>query len=86
MVDHFAARLQVQERLTQQIAEYLNNVLKPKGVAVLMSARHLCREVRGIKKLNAMMTTTELLGCFKDDAKTRAEFMGLVRSRLSNGD
>ena len=81
IVDHFAAKLQVQERLTKQIAEYLNEVLQPKGVAVLMSCRHLCRELRGIKKLNAIMTTTELLGCFKEDSKTRAEFMGLVRSR-----
>ena len=84
VVDHFAARLQVQERLTKQIAEYLQEVLQPKGVAVVMSARHLCREMRGIKKLNALMTTTELLGSFKEDQKTRAEFMGLVQSRLSN--
>lgn len=85
VVDHFAARLQVQERLTKQIAEYLNEVLKPKGVAVLMNARHLCREMRGIKKLNAMMTTTELLGSFKEDQKTRSEFVWLVQNRLSNG-
>ena len=84
VVDNFAARLQVQERLTKQIAEYLQEVLQPKGVAVVMSARHLCREMRGIKKLNALMTTTELLGSFKEDQKTRAEFMGLVQSRLSN--
>ena len=82
VVDHYAARLQVQERLTKQIAGYLNDVLKPKGVAVLMHARHLCREMRGIKKLNAVMTTTELLGCFKEDAKSRNEFLTLVQGRL----
>lgn len=82
VVDHFAARLQVQERLTQQIASYLKEILQPKGVAVVMHARHLCREMRGIKKLNAHMTTSELLGVFKDDAKTRSEFMGLVQSKL----
>jgi GTP cyclohydrolase I len=84
VVDHFAARLQVQERLTQQIAAFLNEELKPKGVAVLMNARHLCREMRGIKKYNALMTTTELTGAFKDDARTRAEFMNLVQGRLNN--
>ncbi|MEK6922496.1 MAG: GTP cyclohydrolase I FolE [Nanoarchaeota archaeon] len=84
VVDHFAARLQVQERLTKQIAEFLNEVLKPKGVAVLMQGRHLCRELRGVKKLNAIVTTTELIGAFKEDAKTRAEFMGLVRRGLNN--
>jgi len=84
IVDHFAARFQVQERLTQQIASFLNKELNPKGVAVLMHARHLCREMRGIKKHNALMTTTELLGAFKDDARTRTEFMGLVQNRLNN--
>ncbi|GIU69457.1 MAG: GTP cyclohydrolase 1 [Candidatus Woesearchaeota archaeon] len=82
IVDHFAARLQVQERLTQQIARYLWETLEPKGVAVVMHARHLCREMRGIKKLNANMTTSELLGVFKEDPKTRAEFMGTVQAKL----
>jgi len=84
VVDHYAARLQVQERLTQQIAAYLEEVLEPKGVAVVMHARHLCREMRGIKKLNAHMTTSELLGAFKEDVKTRSEFLGLVHGKLKD--
>jgi len=84
VVDHYAARLQVQERLTQQVAAYLQEVLQPRGVAVVMHARHLCREMRGIKKLNAHMTTSELLGVFKEDAKTRAEFLGLVQNKLKD--
>jgi GTP cyclohydrolase IA len=85
VVDHYSARLQVQERLTQQIAEYLAQTLQPKGVAVVMHARHLCREMRGVKKFNAHMTTSELLGVFKEDGKTRGEFMGLVQSQISKG-
>jgi GTP cyclohydrolase I len=84
VVDHYAARLQVQERLTQQVATYLQEVLQPRGVAVVMHARHLCREMRGIKKLNAHMTTSELLGTFKSNIKTRSEFLGLVQSRLKD--
>jgi len=84
VVDHFAASLQVQERLTKQITEYLNEVLKPKGVAVLMSCRHLCRELRGVKKFGAIMTTSELLGQFREDSKTRNEFMNLVQSKINN--
>ena len=84
IVDHFAAGLQVQERLTKQIAEYLNEVLKPKGAAVLMEGRHLCRELRGVKKFGAIMTTSELLGQFREDARTRNEFMNLVQSKINN--
>ncbi|HYD03808.1 MAG TPA: GTP cyclohydrolase I, partial [Alphaproteobacteria bacterium] len=84
VVDHYAARLQVQERLTQQIASYLNKTLQPKGVAVVMNARHLCREMRGVKKLNASMTTSELLGEFKDNDKTRAEFIGFVQAKMKD--
>ncbi|MEK6953109.1 MAG: GTP cyclohydrolase I FolE, partial [Nanoarchaeota archaeon] len=84
VVDHFAAKLQVQERLTKQIAEYLNDVLKPKGVAVLMNGRHLCRELRGVKKFGAIMTTSELLGQFREDSRTRNEFMNLVQNKINN--
>lgn len=86
VVDHYAARLQVQEKLTQQIADYLNEVLQPKGVAVTMSARHLCREMRGIKKRNAVMTTTALVGAFRDDAKTRTEFLDVLKIRSHAGE
>lgn len=82
IVDHYAARLQVQERLTNQIATFLQETLEPKGVGVVLHARHLCREMRGVKKQGAYMTTSAVLGEFHDDAETRAEFMSLVQSRL----
>jgi GTP cyclohydrolase I len=82
IVDHFAARLQIQERLTKQIAEFLQKRLEPKGVAVVLHARHLCREMRGVKKFNSKMTTTEVLGLFRENPATRQEFLDLVHSRL----
>ncbi|MBI2583521.1 MAG: GTP cyclohydrolase I FolE [Candidatus Aenigmarchaeota archaeon] len=85
IVDHFAARLQIQERLTKQIAEFLQEKLEPKGVAVTLHARHLCREMRGVKKYNSKMTTTEVLSAFRTNPLTRQEFMNLVQNRL-NGD
>jgi len=85
ILDHFAAKLQVQERLTKQIAEFLYKELEPLGVAVTLHARHLCREMRGVKKFNAFMTTTEVLGQFRENQITRSEFMSLVQSRLRNG-
>ena len=79
IIDAFARRLQVQERLTQQIAEALNNHLKPKGVAVVVEARHLCMMMRGVEKQNSSATTSSMLGCFRDDPMTRSEFLGLLR-------
>lgn len=84
ILDHFAARLQVQERLTKQVAGFLQEELEPKGVAVLLHARHLCREMRGVKKFKALMTTTEVSGAFKTNPLTRQEFMNLVQSRLKD--
>jgi len=84
ILDHYASRLQVQERLTQQVAQFLQDVLEPKGVAVVLHARHLCREMRGIRKFKSIMTTSELLGQFQENPQTRAEFMALVQSRLSS--
>jgi len=81
IVDAFAHRLQLQERLTRQIAEALNEVLEPGGVAVLIEARHLCMEMRGVEKHEAETVTSCMLGAFHDDRATRAEFLGLVGKR-----
>ncbi len=83
VVDVFARRLQVQERLTTQIAQCLNDVLKPQGVAVVIEAMHLCMAMRGVEKQNSFTTSSSMLGCFKDDARTRSEFLSLIRSRTN---
>jgi GTP cyclohydrolase I len=80
IVDLFARRLQVQERMTQQIASALQEVLEPKGVAVVTDASHLCMMMRGVQKQNSSTLTSCLLGNFRSDARTRAEFLGLVRN------
>ena len=75
IVDAFARRLQVQERMTDQIAELLNDLIQPRGVAVVVEATHMCVMIRGVKKANTVMRTSALIGAFQDDPKTRAEFM-----------
>ena len=80
IVDVFARRLQVQERMTVQIAQALQDALKPKGVGVVAEARHLCMMMRGVQKQNSSATTSCLLGCFQAEAKTRNEFLSFVRS------
>ncbi|MDX1992856.1 MAG: GTP cyclohydrolase I FolE [bacterium] len=75
IVDMFARRLQVQERMTRQIADFINEVLEPKGVAVVMDGVHMCSMIRGVKKHGSGMTTSAMLGQFRDDVKTRTEFM-----------
>jgi GTP cyclohydrolase I len=80
IVDVFARRLQVQERMTQQIAQAIESVLAPKGVGVVAHASHLCMMMRGVQKQNSAAMTSCLLGCFRSEAKTRNEFLGLVRS------
>lgn len=80
VVDAFSRRLQVQERMTQQIAQALQDVLKPKGVGVVVDARHLCMMMRGVQKQNSSAMTSCLLGCFQSDSKTRNEFLAFVRS------
>ena len=80
IVDIFARRLQVQERLTQQIANAIQEVLQPKGVGVVAHASHLCMMMRGVQKQNSAAMTSCLVGCFQSEAKTRNEFLGLVRS------
>lgn len=85
IVDMFARRLQVQERMTHQIAEFLNEVLQPRGVAVVLDGIHMCSMMRGVKKENASMTTSAMLGQFREDEKTRAEFMTHITRTGSNG-
>jgi len=80
IVDMFARRLQVQERMTVQIAEAIQKVLNPKGVGVVADASHLCMMMRGVQKQNSSTMTSCLLGSFRSDFRTRNEFLGLVRS------
>ncbi|MFB9993497.1 GTP cyclohydrolase I FolE [Deinococcus oregonensis] len=82
IVDLYARRLQVQERITTQIADAVLELLAPKGVAVLMEGVHLCMAMRGVQKQNSSTTTSAMRGLFKDDARTRAEFMSVVQGTL----
>ena len=83
LVDAFARRLQVQEQLTTQIAEALNQHLQPLGVACVIEASHLCLMMRGVQKQNARAVTSAMLGAFRTSEKTRAEFLTLIRSDFS---
>ena len=85
LVDIFARRLQIQERMTNQIAETLRDKVDPLGVAVVMEATHLCMSMRGVEKQNSFATTSAMLGVFRDDARTRMEFLELIkRPELNN--
>src|SRR5215467_3166381 len=79
IVDVFARRLQIQENITTQIAESLMRCLEPSGVAVVVEAKHLCMMMRGVEKQNSVMKTSCLLGVFKEDARTRSEFLSLLK-------
>ena len=79
LVEMFARRLQVQERMTQQIAAVMDELIKPIGVGVVVEAQHLCAAMRGVKKPNTVMTTSAVRGLFKRNPTTRDEFMGHVR-------
>jgi GTP cyclohydrolase I len=83
LVDVFARRLQVQERLTEQIADAIDDVLAPLGVGVVIEAYHLCMMMRGVEKQNSRTITSALRGVFRDDARTREEFLALAHARLS---
>lgn len=85
LVDMFAKRLQVQERLTQQIADILEEMLAPKGVAVAINAQHLCMSMRGVQKKQASMITSAMRGLFRSDARTRSEFLSLIQSTTHLG-
>lgn len=79
---HFSRRLQTQERLTTQVAEFLEEKLKPKGIGVVLSGRHLCMEMRGVEKPGTRTTTSCLKGSFKSNSLTRSEFLQIVQSNL----
>ncbi len=81
LVEVFSRRLQIQERLTAQIAETLDEKLAPLGVAVVMEATHLCMSMRGVEKQNSFAVTSTMLGVFRDNARTRMEFLELVKHR-----
>jgi GTP cyclohydrolase I len=83
IVEVFSRRLQVQERMTQQVADTLFEALNPMGVGVVIEARHMCMMMRGVEKQNSVATTSAMLGVFREDDKTRQEFLTLIGSRLS---
>ena len=78
IVEVFSRRLQVQERMTQQIADTINKFLQPKGVAVVAEAYHMCMMMRGVEKQNSSATTSAMFGVFKEDARTRMELLDLI--------
>lgn len=79
LVDVFARRLQLQERLTKQIAETIANAINPQGVAVVMEAQHLCMTMRGVQKQNSVMITSSMVGCFREEVAARNEFLSLIK-------
>src|SRR5687768_10550424 len=81
LVDIFSRRLQVQERLTHQIAEVIEEKVNPLGVAVVMEGTHLCMSMRGVEKQNSFAVTSAMLGAFRDNARTRNEFLALIKHR-----
>jgi GTP cyclohydrolase I len=83
IVDMFARRLQVQERMTRQIANTLYEVLNPEGVAVVCEGKHMCMMMRGVEKQHSLATTSAMLGVFQNNIKTRTEFLTLISNKLS---
>ena len=85
LIDVFARRLQVQERLTTQIAESIQKAIEPQGVGVVIEARHLCMMMRGVEKQHSAAVTSSMLGSFRTEQETREEFLSLIRHRGGNG-
>lgn len=85
LVDVFARRLQIQERLTSQIADAIQDAIEPHGVGVVLEARHLCMMMRGVEKQHSSTVTSAMLGAFRDNHQTRHEFLSLVHGRGENG-
>ena len=83
IVEMYSRRLQVQERMTQQIAEILDKILSPKGVAVVIEGRHMCMQMRGVENKNSYTTTSYMMGIFREDSKTRKEFLDIISMRNS---
>ena len=85
LIDIFARRLQVQERLTTQIAETIQRAIEPQGVGVVIEARHLCMMMRGVEKQHSSAVTSSMLGAFREEKETRDEFLALIRGKGTNG-
>lgn len=85
LVEVYARRLQVQERMTRQIADIIQEQIEPSGVAVVIEAKHLCMQMRGVQKQNSITITSRMLGIFQEDPRTRAEFMMLIRGGMTRG-
>jgi len=83
LVEIFSRRLQIQERLTTQIAETIQRTIEPQGVGVVIEARHLCMMMRGVEKQHSAAVTSSMLGCFRDEQETRTEFLSLIRQRAN---
>ena len=81
LIETFSRRLQIQERLTTQIAETIQKVIQPQGVGVVIEARHLCMMLRGVEKQHSQAVTSSMLGCFREEQETRTEFLSLIRQR-----
>ena len=81
LIEIFSRRLQIQERLTTQIAETIQNAIQPQGVGVVIEARHLCMMMRGVEKQHSAAVTSSMLGCFREEQETRSEFLSLIRNR-----
>jgi GTP cyclohydrolase I len=81
LIEVFSRRLQIQERLTTQIAETIQSAIEPQGVGVVVEARHLCMMMRGVEKQHSAAVTSAMLGCFRDQKETRTEFLSLIRGR-----
>ncbi len=84
VVNVFARRLQIQEQMTEQIADAISNAIEPKGVAVVIQARHMCMEMRGVEKINSTTVTSALRGLFKKDIRTRNEFYDLINAHTTS--
>ena len=85
LVELFSHRLQIQERMTTQIAETIQSVIQPQGVGVVIEARHLCMMMRGVEKQHSSTVTSAMFGAFRDSQQTRAEFLSLIRAKNGNG-
>ena len=81
LIEIFSRRLQIQERLTTQIAETIQKAIEPQGVGVVIEARHLCMMMRGVEKQHSAAVTSSMLGCFRNEQETRTEFLSLIHSR-----
>jgi GTP cyclohydrolase IA len=84
LIEAFSRRLQIQERLTTQIAEAIQSAIEPQGVGVVIEARHLCMMMRGVEKQHSSAVTSSMLGCFRSEEETRTEFLSLIRQRTNS--